>query len=197
MNTVQGIVKNTAARLVAQFVVAILSLALSIVIARSLGDAIFGKYSFAMETYINDQMFYGMFPGIWYASGKRDDYWADATLYERDRGMFKRCIPIIKEISSAGWEPIPYATADNRNIKFERYGGIEDGLYYTVGNSGSTTESGVLSVDLSKFGFGGYFVEVKELVTDVTSTQEVADWGVFITIQELYPNDTQVYRISP
>lgn len=48
MNTVQRIVKNTAALFAAQFVVAILSLALSIVIARSLGDAIFGKYSFAI-----------------------------------------------------------------------------------------------------------------------------------------------------
>ncbi|MEA3323851.1 MAG: hypothetical protein U9Q37_01765 [Euryarchaeota archaeon] len=150
-----------------------------------------------METYINDQMFYGMFPGIWYASGKRDDYWADATLYGRDRGLFKRYVPLIKAISSAGWDPIPYATVDNRNIKFERYGDIEDGLYYTVGNSGSATESGVVSVDLSKFGFGGGFVEVQELVTDVTSTQEVVDGGVVITIQELHPHETRVYRISP
>jgi len=48
MNTVQRIVKNTAALFAAQFAVAILSLALAIVIARSLGDVIFGKYSFAL-----------------------------------------------------------------------------------------------------------------------------------------------------
>ena len=48
MNTVQRIVKNTAALFAAQFAVAILSLALSIVIARSLGDTVFGKYSFAL-----------------------------------------------------------------------------------------------------------------------------------------------------
>ncbi|MEA1894005.1 MAG: oligosaccharide flippase family protein [Euryarchaeota archaeon] len=48
MNTVQRIVKNTAALFAAQFTVAILSLALAIVIARSLGDVIFGKYSFAL-----------------------------------------------------------------------------------------------------------------------------------------------------
>ena len=48
MNTVQRIAKNTAALFAAQFVVAILSLALSIFIARSLGAVIFGKYSFAL-----------------------------------------------------------------------------------------------------------------------------------------------------
>jgi len=48
MNTVQRIAKNTAALFAAQFVVSILSLVLSIVIARTLGDVIFGKYSFAL-----------------------------------------------------------------------------------------------------------------------------------------------------
>ena len=48
MNTVQRIAKNTAALFAAQFVVAILGLVLSIFIARSLGDVIFGKYSFAL-----------------------------------------------------------------------------------------------------------------------------------------------------
>ena len=48
MNTIQRIAKNTAALFAAQFVTAILSLVLTIFIARSLGDVIFGKYSFAL-----------------------------------------------------------------------------------------------------------------------------------------------------
>ena len=48
MNTIQRITKNTAALFAAQFVVALLSLVLSIFIARSFGDVIFGKYSFAL-----------------------------------------------------------------------------------------------------------------------------------------------------
>ncbi|MCK4732280.1 MAG: flippase, partial [Methanophagales archaeon] len=48
MNTIQRIAKNTAALFAAQFVVALLSLVLTIFIARSLGDVIFGKYSFAL-----------------------------------------------------------------------------------------------------------------------------------------------------
>lgn len=48
MNTVQRIAKNTAALFIAQFIGSILGLILSIFIARSLGDVIFGKYSFAL-----------------------------------------------------------------------------------------------------------------------------------------------------
>ena len=48
MNTVQKIAKNTAALFAAQFVVSILSLVLSIFIARTLGDVIFGKFHFAL-----------------------------------------------------------------------------------------------------------------------------------------------------
>jgi len=48
MNTIQRIAKNTAALFAAQFVVSILGLILSLFIARSLGDVIFGKFSFAL-----------------------------------------------------------------------------------------------------------------------------------------------------
>ncbi|KAF5417598.1 MAG: putative flippase AglR [Candidatus Methanophagaceae archaeon] len=48
MNSIQRIAKNTAALFAAQVVVSILGLVLSIFIARSLGDVIFGKYSFAL-----------------------------------------------------------------------------------------------------------------------------------------------------
>ena len=48
MNTIKRIAKNTLSLFAAQFVSAILSLILSIFIARNLGDVIFGKYSFAI-----------------------------------------------------------------------------------------------------------------------------------------------------
>ena len=149
---------------------------------------------------MNNQMFYGMFPSIQIASEYDawgdSDYWDNATLYERDRDLFKKYIPIIKEISAAGWEPIPYATCDNPDIRFERYGGIDGGLYYTVGSGGSKIESGVLTIDLSKLGFVGTTVEVKELVTNVTSTQDAEAEKVRIAIPELHPNKTLVYKIS-
>jgi len=143
-----------------------------------------------LKTHINDQMFYGMFPSP-------DEHWTNATLCERDRDLLKKCIPIIKNISAAGWEPVPYATCDNPDIRFERYGNLSEGLHYTVASRSSMAESGVLSVDLSKLSFDGTAVEVKELVTNITSIPDVENGKVFITIPELRPDDTLVYRISP
>ncbi len=149
-----------------------------------------------MENYMNDQMFYGMFPSIKCASSN-SSYWTNATLYERDRDIFKKYIPIIKNISAAGWEPIPYATCDNPDMRFERYGDFYKGLYFSVASSDTVAESSILSIDLSKLGFGGTVVEVKELVTNITSTQDVEDGKVLITIMELRPDETLVYRINP
>ena len=153
-----------------------------------------------MKTCINDQMFYGMFPSNsiaspvdMYDSGR---YWYNATLYERDRDLFKKYVPIIKDISAAGWEPVPYATCDNPNMRFERYGNPREGLYYTVASRSSMAESGVLLVDLSKLGFDGTTVEVKELVTNTTSTQKVVDGKARIEIPELHSNETLAYKIS-
>lgn len=147
-----------------------------------------------MKTYLNDQMFYGMFPSVGSASPS-GRYWNNATLYERDRDMFKKYIPIIKTISAAGWEPIPYATCDNPDMLFERYGDPSEGLYYTVASHNSTID-GVLSIDMLKLGFDGTVVEVTDLVTNTTYIQNIEDGKVLVTILELYPRDTRVYKIS-
>ena len=57
-------------------------------------------------------------------------------------------------------------------------------------------ESGVLSVDLSKLGLDGTTVEVKELVMNTTSAQNVVDGKARIEIPELHSNETLVYKIS-
>jgi hypothetical protein len=149
-----------------------------------------------VETYINKQMFYGMFPTVSIYNDEWDNFWGSPLIQDRDRELFKNYIPIIQEISSAGWEPIPYATCDNPEIMFERYGDSEESLYYTVTSCNSTTENGVLLVDLSKLGFDGTHVEVRELVTDTSHTQDVQEGKICIAIASLTPNETRVYRIN-
>jgi hypothetical protein len=47
-------------------------------------------------------------------------------------------IPVIREISKAGWEPIPYARCRQKSIRIERYGRIEPSkpTYLTLYNAG-------------------------------------------------------------
>jgi len=148
-----------------------------------------------VEVYINDQMFYGMFPSMDWYNKDSDRYWGNSTIYERDRDLFVKYIPIVTTLSDAGWEPIPYATCDNPDIKFERYGSIDEGLYYTVGNIGSEVRSGALTIDLSKLGFDGTQVEVRELVTDRACMQDVPDGKLYLSIVSLNLHDTRVYRL--
>ncbi len=55
----------------------------------------------------------------------------------------------------------------------------------------------MLTVDLSKLGFDGTAVEIKELVTNTTSIQDAENGKIQITIIELHPYDTLVYKIGP
>ncbi|HWQ95865.1 MAG TPA: dockerin type I domain-containing protein, partial [Candidatus Methylomirabilis sp.] len=130
-----------------------------------------------VERFIKEEMFYGIFPSI-YNSGI-GSYWSNSSLYERDRGLFKKYIPIIKEISKAGWEPIPYANINNPNIKIERYGSNDKvNLYYTVRNDQISLQKGTLTVNINNLGINENSIS-KVLLTELTSG----------ATKELSPND--------
>jgi hypothetical protein len=59
-----------------------------------------------VEKYIKDRLFYGFYPGMGIAARKHGSYWKHPELYERDRQLFRRYIPIIRQLSKAGWQPI-------------------------------------------------------------------------------------------
>jgi hypothetical protein len=54
---------------------------------------------------------------------------------ETYRALFRQYVPAIEALSSAGWEPIPYARTDNPNVAIERFGdmGMWD-LHFTLRN---------------------------------------------------------------
>jgi len=76
-----------------------------------------------IEQYFKNALFYGFYSGI---LGLGDDpkfiYFETPKMYERDRDIFKKYIPLIQALGSAGWEPITYAKSSNPKIYVERYG---------------------------------------------------------------------------
>jgi len=148
-----------------------------------------------METYIKDEMFYGIFPSI-YNSGV-GSYWSNPGLYERDRGLFKKYIPVIKEISKAGWEPIPYANVNNPNIRIERYGGNDKiNVYYTVRNDQINLQTGTLTVNINNLGINPDSIS-KILLSELTSgvTTELSPDDQLDLFIQINPNDILVYKI--
>jgi len=155
-----------------------------------------------IENYISNELFYGIFPSISIPIKEKiygkNRYWDNSTLYERDRDLFKKYIPMAKEISKAGWKPIPYATLDNSNIKIERYGDInKNSLYYTVYNDGSNAQNGKLTIYLIKQSINNDITTVKitELISNNTFTRRVLNGNVSFDIS-VNPKEVLIYKIT-
>jgi len=80
----------------------------------------FGSHEVAL--YFKKCLFYGVYPSFFSANAATHPYWEDASLYERDRALFQATIPLIRTISTAGWEPVTLARTSDPDVLIERYG---------------------------------------------------------------------------
>lgn len=144
-----------------------------------------------ITTYITNSMFYGIFPSI--AGG----YFDDKALYERDRDIFKKFIPTIRNISAAGWEPIPYATVNNDKIKIERYGNITGNLYYSIRNDQSSQQNGTITISLANLGINKTVdqIEAIDIQNNNSAIFRVENQLIRINIT-IKPQETLVYKIN-
>jgi hypothetical protein len=107
-----------------------------------------------MEKYFQRSLFYGMFPSMFSHNAAENVYWQNPKWYERDRQLFKKYIPLIKQVAESGWEPITYATSSNQRIYIERFGS-HGKLYLTLMNNSSQPQSGQIAVDMKALGIIG------------------------------------------
>ncbi len=89
------------------------------------------------ERYIKRCTAFGMYPGFFSANAMNNTYFDNPDLYERDRDLFKKYIPLARRAGEAGWQPITNATVDVEDVSIERFG--EDLL--TVFNPTSETQT--------------------------------------------------------
>ena len=83
-----------------------------------------------VEKYMKRCLAYGMSPGFFSADASGGQYFTRPELYNRDRPLFKRYVPLCKRVAEAGWEPITLAHTDDEHVYIERFGN----RYYTVFN---------------------------------------------------------------
>jgi hypothetical protein len=112
-----------------------------------------------VEKYFQRSLFYGMFPSN---NGLTVNYWNDPKLYNRDRALFKKYIPVIKRLSAAGWEPITDARSANAAVFVERFGPRLFTVYNGTGGAQSTT----LNIDLSALGLSAADSHITDLLTN-------------------------------
>ena len=84
----------------------------------------FDKFSHALvEKYMKRSLAYGMFPGFFSANASSGQYFTRPELYDRDRPLFKKYVPLCKKVAEAGWEPITLARSSDQRVYVERFGG--------------------------------------------------------------------------
>jgi hypothetical protein len=108
-----------------------------------------------VERYMQRSLAYGMFPGFFSADASTGHYFTRADLYNRDRPLFKKYVPLCKVVAEAGWQPVTNARSSDPKVYVERFGD----KYLTVFND--SPEARTVTITLAKPGPK----ESKELVS--------------------------------
>jgi len=91
----------------------------------------FEDFSHALvEKYMKRSLAYGMFPGFFSHNASQGHYFTRPELYERDRLLFRKYVPLCKRVGEAGWEPVTLARSSDERVHVERFGS----RYLTVFN---------------------------------------------------------------
>jgi len=96
-----------------------------------------------VEKYMQRSLAYGMFPGFFSHNAAQGHYFQRPELYERDRDLFLRYVPLCKQVAEAGWEPITHARTNNDSVYVERFGN----RYLTVFNDSPQRQQVLVSTD--------------------------------------------------
>jgi hypothetical protein len=87
-----------------------------------------------IETYMRRCLAYGILFGFFDISPSGDhpgsSYWVHPEWYDRDRPLFRRYMPLARELAGAGWRPLPGARATADAAYVERFGPGNNGLTY-------------------------------------------------------------------
>jgi hypothetical protein len=99
-----------------------------------------------VEKYMKRSLAYGMFPGFFSHNAAEGHYFSRPELYNRDRPLFKKYVPLVKRVAEAGWEPITQARSDRKDVYVERFGSGRT-TYLTVLNDGRGRQSATIRLE--------------------------------------------------
>ncbi len=136
------------------------------------------------EPFIRAHLPMGVIPGGYAA----DNRFAPDTETAR---IYQRYMPIFRQMSAAGWEPIPWAWADSTNVSIERFGSGAT-LLLSLHNHSSEPVRTRVSIDLARLNAISAR-EVVDLTSDATYALSTAAPASFEI--ELAGNDATVVQV--
>ena len=96
-----------------------------------------------VEKYMKRSLAYGTFPGFFSHNASQGHYFTRPELYERDRDLFKKYVPLCKLVAEAGWEPVTGAHSSDEHVYVERFGQ----RYLTIFNDSDQQRTVTITVD--------------------------------------------------
>jgi hypothetical protein len=154
-----------------------------------------------IEEFILGQLFWGFYPAISAAGGGTEEvpiyrYFGDPALYERDRDLFQRYVPIVRELSTAGWEVITGARVTAPG-EIERFGDLSRGpVLFTVRGAAF---GGQVTVNLAECGLQAHMSspEVWDVMDSLQmSVTHLTDPPRLIFSPSLGEGEVSVYRLQ-
>ena len=140
--------------------------------------------------YLRQALLLGYFPGV------NGTYWDTPSAYERDRGLFRQYIPLIRTIAQAGWRPVNGAIPSDAAIFVERFDDQAGNTFYlTAHNSSTATKTFQMTVDGATLGLGSGAVTVKERVGNTTLSASRSGTNVLFS-DSLTTGETALYEIT-
>ncbi|MDO5552747.1 MAG: hypothetical protein Q4G68_03210 [Planctomycetia bacterium] len=117
------------------------------------------------ERYMKRCLAYGMFPGFFSADASTGHYFRRPELYNRDRPLFKKYIPLCKLVAEAGWQPLTYATTSDSLVYVERFGSTPEESIFTVYNDSQNEKNITVRFDSDLLARSALIESVRELVS--------------------------------
>lgn len=96
-----------------------------------------------VEKYMKRSLAYGMFPGFFSADASTKQYFTNPALYNRDRPLFKKYVPLCKLVAEAGWRPVTRARSSDPKVYVERFGE----KYLTVFNDSAEQKTVTITLE--------------------------------------------------
>ena len=119
------------------------------------------------ELYMKRSLAYGMYPGFFSADAASKHYFSRPELYNRDRPLFKKYIPLCKMVGEAGWIPVTRATSSDPLVYVERFD-----KYLTIFNDSQEEKTVMITLEsrptLLQEHFRGSSIAVKEGTFEIT-----------------------------
>ncbi|HJN15299.1 MAG TPA: hypothetical protein QGH10_07415, partial [Armatimonadota bacterium] len=144
-----------------------------------------------MERYVKRCLFYGVWPGNQSSSATTGKwYWTNPVRVARDRPTYAKYMPVLQEITQAGWEPITLAKSSDPGVWIERFGDGET-IYLTCLNPGDESLTTEVAIDPRAA------TSADSRVTDLVDGSELAWIAAGRTFSlTVEPEDVRVVKVS-